>query len=242
MKKLIVTADDCGLSQGINLATVELHQKGIVTDASVMTSFPATAHALELFARYPRLNVGAHLNLTDGFALTEPSARLPSLAGLLARSPSAVYLGWIERELDAQIRVRVDAGFQLTHLTMHLQFHLVPALRDIVTRLAAKYRVSWVRPHRLAATIVPFNPFLRKMIAPADERPTYIAVMKYWMSTRPEKLLEAIKAVSGTVELVVHPDLEKDDTFSNDFRYSPRERYAETQYLERLWPLTANTD
>ena len=70
MKKLIVTCDDCGLSEGINLATVDLYEQGFVTAATVMTNFPAAQHALELFARYPLLDVGVHLNLTDGFPLT----------------------------------------------------------------------------------------------------------------------------------------------------------------------------
>src|SRR5437762_4661691 len=74
MKPLIVTSDDCGLSPGINLATLDLHAQGIVSSASVMTNFPSTQHALELFRAYPSLSVGVHLNLSEGAPLTHSAS------------------------------------------------------------------------------------------------------------------------------------------------------------------------
>lgn len=249
MKNLIVTADDCGLSKGINLATVELHQKGIVTDASVMTNFPATAYALELFARYPQLKVGVHLNLTEGSALTLgvdgwtlANRHLPGTLGLLARLPSASFREWVEKELDAQINVLIRAGFQPQHLTTHIHFHVLPALREIVLRLAQKYRVPWVRPHRLRVAVIPFNPFLQKKIAPSEsdsakfaQAPGYIVVLKFWMRTNPAKLLTILRELPGNIELVVHPCLVEDESFPKSMRYKPEERFQETRYLERFW-------
>src|SRR5438105_9777241 len=95
MTRVSVTSDDCGLSVGINLATLDLHVRGIVSSASVMTNFPSTAHALELFRPYPSLRLGVHLNLSDGVplsALSSPSAltradgRFRPLLSLLTRS------------------------------------------------------------------------------------------------------------------------------------------------------------
>lgn len=246
MKNLIVTADDCGLSRGINLATVELHQKGIVTDASVMTNFPAAAHALEIFARYPQLKVGAHLNLTDGFPLTGFSGRaqFPPTLESLARLSSASFRAGVEEELDGQIRVMTDAGLQPKHLSTHLQFHLIPALREIVARLAAKYRIPWIRPHRLDSTIVPFNPFLKKRNAPSQnddahsgERPAYIAVLKYWLHASPEKFWATLDQFDLCIEIVVHPCLAADETFPDGVNHTPEARFRETRYLERLWLL-----
>jgi predicted glycoside hydrolase/deacetylase ChbG (UPF0249 family) len=112
----IVTADDCGLSEGINLAAVDLHQQGIVTHASVMSNFPSTPHALESLSRNPQSKIGVHLNLTDGFALSRPDQHLPSLAALLARSWDGTFRKWIETELDAQIQVLFRDGIQPDHL------------------------------------------------------------------------------------------------------------------------------
>ncbi len=77
MKTVIITCDDCGLSEGINLAALALHEKGMATAASLITNFPAVEHAFKLFAAVPSLECGAHLNLTEG----EPLTRSDSLTG-----------------------------------------------------------------------------------------------------------------------------------------------------------------
>ncbi len=46
MPELIFTADDCGLTEGINQTVYDLHQQGVISAASVMTNFPAHEHAL----------------------------------------------------------------------------------------------------------------------------------------------------------------------------------------------------
>ena len=61
MRKLIVTCDDCGMSEGINNATFELFEKGIITSATIATNFPATQHALDLLSGHKSLDIGVHL-------------------------------------------------------------------------------------------------------------------------------------------------------------------------------------
>ena len=160
MKKLIVTCDDCGLSEGINLATVDLYEQGFVTAATVMTNFPAAQHALDLFARYPLLDVGVHLNLTDGFPLTgiETSSELTQRDGsfkpksmlimnaLIARQS---FLDLVEAELTAQIEFFLNRGLQPQHLTTHIHFHCFSSLRKIIYNLARKFDIGWVRNSEL---------------------------------------------------------------------------------------------
>jgi predicted glycoside hydrolase/deacetylase ChbG (UPF0249 family) len=252
MDKLIVTADDCGLSKGINLATLDLFQKGIVTGADVMTSFAATQDSIELFTSYPALKIGAHLNLTDGFAvqvresspLTRGDARFRSNLNLIARalSPSRAFLSLVESELAAQINILVQRGLKPEHLSTHIQFHLLPSLRRIIIDLAQQYSVAWVRPHRLNSTVLPLNPVWHR--APSlsqstgtdpTQRPDYIVVLKYWMGHRPQELWDVLDKLPGIVELIVHPCFEHDDSFPSFVPYGPPERRKEMLYLERLW-------
>jgi predicted glycoside hydrolase/deacetylase ChbG (UPF0249 family) len=252
MGRLIVTADDCGLSEGINLATLDLFHKGIVTDASLMTNFAAAQHAISLFGAYPGLKLGVHLNLTDGMALqdrnssslTLPGGRFRSKLNLIARSLAArpAFLALAESELAAQIEVFEKAGLQPNHLSTHIQFHLFPALRNMVFRLAVRYRVAWVRPNRLQDSVIPLNPFWRRQphLSRRDtleqtQRPDYLVVLRYWIDHEPEELAQIIKGLPGTVELVVHPCLAEDDSFPDHLRYPPRERSKEMPFLERLW-------
>ena len=254
MNTLFVTCDDCGLSEGINQAALRLHERGMAQGASVLANFPATRHALDLFRSVPTLGIGVHLNLTDGVPLTAPAAHagltrpdggFRAMRPLLWRSirPVPSLLAAAETELRAQVDVVVEAGLPVHHLSTHLQFHLVPALRLIVLRLAEAYHVPWVRPWRLRATIMPVNPLLDRRIrsAAGQSAPDYFAVVKYWLGLPPSALAHALAAVPGNVELVVHPGVEQDQTFPVGVHHSPRERQSETRYLERCWPLFKRT-
>ena len=57
MPRLIITADDCGVSEGINQTIYDLHRQGYISAASVMTNFPAQRHALELLRTCPDLDL-----------------------------------------------------------------------------------------------------------------------------------------------------------------------------------------
>jgi predicted glycoside hydrolase/deacetylase ChbG (UPF0249 family) len=65
MKWLIVTADDFGISRGINSGIVEAHLRGIVTSTSLMVDRPACEEAVALARQCPNLSLGLHLEL-DG--------------------------------------------------------------------------------------------------------------------------------------------------------------------------------
>jgi predicted glycoside hydrolase/deacetylase ChbG (UPF0249 family) len=65
MKWLIVTADDFGISRGINRGIVEAHLSGVVTSTSLMVYRPACEEAVALARQCPKLSLGLHLEL-DG--------------------------------------------------------------------------------------------------------------------------------------------------------------------------------
>src|SRR4029450_3556114 len=65
MKWLIITADDFGISRGINRGIVEAHLSGVVTSTSLMVDRPAGEGAVALARRCPKLSLGLHLEL-DG--------------------------------------------------------------------------------------------------------------------------------------------------------------------------------
>src|SRR5437762_14193873 len=73
MKWLIVTADDFGMSRGINLGIVRAHRGGILTSASLLVNRPASEEAAALGRECPTLSLGLHLELDP----THP-ARVPA--------------------------------------------------------------------------------------------------------------------------------------------------------------------
>ena len=66
MIRLMISCDDCGLSTGIDQAVINLHQNGMATTASIMSNFPHVQTAFETYSAYPSIELGAHLNLSDG--------------------------------------------------------------------------------------------------------------------------------------------------------------------------------
>ena len=247
MQRLIVTADDCGMSEGINQATYDLHKRGYISAASVMTNFPAYRHALERFSDCPDLDVGAHLTLTDGSPVDRRGP--PHHSHLLKddrsfRDKFSLYLRglffnketirWIRNELDAQLRRLVDAGVQPQHISTHHHFHSLPILREIVHELAAVYQVDWVRGHSFRATISPHAILQRKQAQSQRYSffmPDYMTGIQGWISRAPAEFVDGVASLPGTVEIVAHPGTAKDPDFPMNLGYGPAPRYAETKYL-----------
>ncbi len=73
MRLLIVTADDFGLSHGVNRGIVEAHREGILTSTSLMVHRPAAEQAAALARACPALSVGLHLELDPAGAPDVPT-------------------------------------------------------------------------------------------------------------------------------------------------------------------------
>src|SRR3989442_1249299 len=60
-KLLIVTADDFGISRGVNRGVVQAHRAGILTSTSLMVNRPAAEQAADVGRACPALSIGLHL-------------------------------------------------------------------------------------------------------------------------------------------------------------------------------------
>ena len=72
MRKLTVTADDLGLSSGVNEGIVEAHANGIVTSASLMVGGRAARDAAAAVTKYAALSVGLHFVADRSVDLDDP--------------------------------------------------------------------------------------------------------------------------------------------------------------------------
>ena len=79
MRRLIVNADDFGLTTGVNQAIAEAHSGGIVTSTTLMANGRALADAVQAARRHPTLTIGCHIVLVDG----EPVLRGDQVRSLL---------------------------------------------------------------------------------------------------------------------------------------------------------------
>ncbi|HEX5412672.1 MAG TPA: ChbG/HpnK family deacetylase [Terriglobia bacterium] len=156
MKKLIVNADDFGLTQGVNRAILDGHHNGIITSATLIANGGAFDSAVAACSTAPALGVGVHLNLTQGRPVSPPS-RVPSIVtsegsfypspGSLVRQivKSSVRLGDVETELRSQIEKVASAGIRITHLDSHKHIHLIPQVFNMVLKLARECGIRCIR-------------------------------------------------------------------------------------------------
>src|ERR1700693_1299673 len=69
-RRLIINADDYGLSPGVNTGIIEASDAGGVTSASMIVNLPGFNDAVARAGSHPALSLGLHLNLTTGKSLT----------------------------------------------------------------------------------------------------------------------------------------------------------------------------
>ncbi|HEX9084382.1 MAG TPA: ChbG/HpnK family deacetylase [Gemmatimonadaceae bacterium] len=151
--RLIINADDFGISRGVNIGIIEAAEAGVVTSASIMVNLPGFADALDRALSCPALSLGLHLNLTAGRPLTDvPSLTRRStgefyaLPVLVARASLGLLNEWdIARECLAQIDRMSAEGFPPTHLDSHRHVHAHPAISSAVITAAASRGVFQVR-------------------------------------------------------------------------------------------------
>jgi predicted glycoside hydrolase/deacetylase ChbG (UPF0249 family) len=132
---LIVNADDLGLSEGVNAGIVEVHERGIVTSASLMVRKPAAIEALALTEEHPSLAIGLHIDI--GQWDYEGGEWKVAYERCSPDDEAAV-----ERECRAQLEsFRELLGRGPTHLDSHQHTHMSEPVASIADRLASELGV-----------------------------------------------------------------------------------------------------
>jgi predicted glycoside hydrolase/deacetylase ChbG (UPF0249 family) len=157
--RLIINADDFGLTPGINRAIAELHDAGALTSATLMANGPAFDDAVAIARARPSLGVGCHIVLTDG-APVAPSSEIPSLLDRKSTQPQlrrslldfhrAILTGRIRPqeialEANAQIARLQSAGIRITHLDTHKHTHILPSVARILVEIAERMGIPAMR-------------------------------------------------------------------------------------------------
>jgi predicted glycoside hydrolase/deacetylase ChbG (UPF0249 family) len=162
VRRLIVNADDFGLTDGINRAVRDLHQLGTLTSTTLMAAAPRFHEAVEISRQQKHLGVGCHIVLLDGTpcanaseisSLLDPaSARseAPRFRTTLAEFVRDLYLGridkaHIEQEAIAQILRLQQAGVAVTHVDTHKHTHMFPRVLECVMRAAQACNIRTIR-------------------------------------------------------------------------------------------------
>jgi hopanoid biosynthesis associated protein HpnK len=160
VRKLIVNADDFGMTAGVNRGIVESHVGGVVSSATLMANGPRFDEAVALARSAPNLSIGCHVVLVDGKPVSPPDT-VDTLLAIRSAEPDKFYsslsafaaramLGGFDRdqlvaEVTAQIRKIQATGLHVTHLDSHKHAHVFPEILAAMLRAA---RICGVRAIR----------------------------------------------------------------------------------------------
>jgi chitin disaccharide deacetylase len=173
VRRLIINADDFGLTRGVNRAIIEARINGVVTSATLMANAIAFDDAIQLAKSSPSLSVGCHVVLVDGSAVCR-SSQVSTLtegrhSGQFESSLSTFAIrairgrinpAHVETEAAAQIDKLQAAGIQLSHVDTHKHTHIFP---QILLPLLRAARARGIRAIR--------NPFGRIAFSAVATRP-----------------------------------------------------------------------
>jgi predicted glycoside hydrolase/deacetylase ChbG (UPF0249 family) len=221
-RRLIVNADDWGLTRGVSEGILAAHRGGIVTSTTVL----ATA-VLDrgLVARLldSGLGVGLHVNLTLGRPLTRGRSLVDG-GGRFVRDARRAAAGARAAEVRAEVLAQVEKFEKVfrrapTHLDTHHHVGLHPPVREVVLDVARALAVP-VRSQDAAARA-------RARSAGLRTPDHFFGESGPGACWSPTTTLAALKALpDGVSEFMTHPGW-----FDADLGYSRYGRQRETEMV-----------
>ena len=156
MKKLIITADDYGMSEAVNRAIDEGIDNGIITSTNVMTNMPFYQDAVHLKAT--NASVGIHWNLTCGFPVLAPekiksivqdNGEFYSYSDFRTRfRKGLIDHDDIIRELQAQYNLFHELLGEPDYWNTHENCHVDFKIFQLFVQFAHEIKISKMRSHQ----------------------------------------------------------------------------------------------
>ena len=227
MLRLFINADDFGLSRNVNNGIVECFERNYVSATTLMVNMPFCDEAVDLSHRHGFSDcVGLHLNISEGYPLSEQIKSVPLFVGnngrfsnwfrqktikqfLLSRHEKSA----LKEEFEAQIKKFLSLGF-CGHLDSHQHSHTCWFFFEVLAPLLLKYNFLTVRLSRNISneSVSPliysykaiFNTFLKNKTTVLTKHFTSFA-----------SILEQGFPKDGVTELMCHPDYSSDGALIN---------------------------
>ena len=153
--RLIINADDFGISKNVNLEIIRLMSEKKISSTTLIANAPAVEEALEFASNnLEKGNIGLHLNFTEflahskkvssnlkycdneGFLLTT-NCNLGSVSTFDYKS--------VLEEWTSQYEAVLKRGVSISHIDSHHFFHTLPNNFLALKMFAAQKGIRWIR-------------------------------------------------------------------------------------------------
>ena len=164
-KKLVITADDFGISNEANEAILKSFKDGSLTATCIMATGQAFEHAIQdILPQCPEIGLGVHLNIIEGKTLQNPNKNSllynsnsqynNGFVQLLAKSTNKKFLNEVEADFRLQIEKVLDRT-KVDHLNSHVHTHAIPNIFEITCKLAQEYGIKYIRTQNEIPYFIP---------------------------------------------------------------------------------------
>jgi len=221
MNRVIINADDCGISKCVDAEIEKFIQLGKITSTTVMANMDDLEGAKRLYDLYKDcISFGVHVNLTNGVPLTQSQALLDY--GYFKEDNGTVVLNgypYINKNLPkylhqdiinecvAQINKVRDMGIAISHIDSHHLMLTSSSMTNLTPKVLKQAGVSKMRRARNYIEHKSFSFFVRQ---------AWFAYMKmrvkglrstdwFEMFTCFYNLSNKGFFMDGTIELMTHP-------------------------------------
>ncbi len=158
--RLLVRADDIGMSHAANLGVIGSYTNGLVRSAELMVVTPWLPEAAAMLSDTPGLDVGVHIAFTSEWTGLKwrPLTQCPSLVdeygyffpfsgpteSAPGRSLSEIAGRIVLAEMEAELRAQISLAIKylpgrITHITGHMGWTVRPDIAEMANRVAAEF-------------------------------------------------------------------------------------------------------
>lgn len=216
--RVIINADDLGLSPQINAGIFKGIEAGVVTDVSVMSKAPFVREAAVRLRSYGIACAGIHIDLDGLLGWSSPGRERYDRSELQRRFELNAFCEELEAEARDQIERFLDLGLIPTHIDAHHHVHGFPVVFAITLRLMGQYAIPAMRFSRSGYSL------------PTREGIPWTCAMAVDMEARLrahgilycDEMLEGTGLIAqagpGTTEIVAHPGLGGDAWRDDELR------------------------
>jgi len=208
IKKLIINADDFGLTEGVSKGIIDAHLCGVLTSTTLLMNMPSTKKAIQLAKENPKLGLGIHLNMTLGTPLIGDKAKSLTddtgkfLPPRLMNSPNYIVdLDELYHELTTQMNLFTTLVGKLpTHIDSHHHMHMLPQYRGVFDRVAKDFGV-----------VMRSLPLWRQDKLAKKEEYIQFNDDFYGLDLTVQSLISIMTRYAETLEIMSHPGYIDDD-------------------------------
>lgn len=238
--KLIINADDCGISRHVNEEIEKCIIEGKITSTTIMANMDDFEGAVKLYDKYKnQVSFGWHINLDQGEALTRSQLLLDK--GFFIEKDNKILLNGssfgksvfslpmrneIKRELRTQWEKISDNGISITHADSHHFIHTQPSMIQIMPSLFKELNIRCCR-HVANYGAKGMN-YIARMVWSAIYRMNGFKMPDTFCSFSQYLNYKGLKQ-GDVIELMVHPG-HPDKAYDNEYKSMMSINYTD------IWP------